>query len=205
MKVVSLLRRETCHSCLTERGPRVGEWTATALNRSTMPGPVTDQRAHALRARYHELFGRQELPVPVESIAEDLLGLTIYEEDLDVLSGVLYPDERRIEVNASDIPARKRFTVAHELGHWVCQCLEGRGHEVMCRVEDLSPDVDRTLEREANVFAAELLMPEPAVRAAAAEADAARRFGVSSQAMQWRLYSFGLAERPTTSADLARE
>jgi IrrE N-terminal-like domain len=95
-----------------------------------MPGPVTDLRAHALRARYHELFGGEELPVPVESIAEDLLGLTIHEGDLNGLSGVLYPDERRVEVNASDISARKRFTIAHELGHWVCQCLEGRGGPV---------------------------------------------------------------------------
>jgi IrrE N-terminal-like domain len=119
-----------------------------------MPGPVTDPRAHALRARYHKLFVVNELPVPVESIAEDLLGLAIHEGELGGVSGVLYPDERRIEVNASDIRARKRFTIAHELGHWVCQCLEGRGQKVMCRAKDVSPDADRALEREANLFGA---------------------------------------------------
>jgi Zn-dependent peptidase ImmA (M78 family) len=50
------------------------------------------------------------------------------------------------------------------------------------------------------VFAAELMMPEPDVRAAFAEdADIdwiAARFGVSPLAMQWRLYSFDLADRP---------
>jgi Zn-dependent peptidase ImmA (M78 family) len=68
----------------------------------------------------------------------------------------------------------------------------------MCRAEDVAPGTDRTLEREANVFAAELLMPEPAVRAAWAEADGidatAVRFGVSQAAAHWRLYSFTLVE-----------
>lgn len=134
--------------------------------------------------------------MPVESIAEDLLGLTIDERALDGISGLLYPDERRIEVNATDIPARRRFTVAHELGHWVCQCLEGRGARVMCRAEDVAPETDRALEREANLFGAELLMPEDAVRRYAEDPDAPARFGVSPLAMQWRLYSFDLAEAP---------
>lgn len=161
-----------------------------------MPGPVRDPRAESLRRRYRELFGGEELPVPVESIAEDLLGLAIHEKELDGISGLLYPEERQIFVNASDVPARRRFTIAHELGHWVCQCLEGRGESVMCRAEDVSPNADRSLEREANVFAAELLMPEQAVRQVAAVEDVAARFGVSDLAMQWRLYSFDLAERP---------
>ena len=161
-----------------------------------MAGPITDPRAHALRARYHAFFGGEELPVPVESIAEDLLGLAIYERELDGISGLLYPEERQIYVNASDVPARRRFTIAHELGHWVCQCLEGRGAPVMCRPDDVSQDADRTLEREANVFGAELLMPEEAVREHAADPDAAAILGVSQLALQWRLYSFDLAGRP---------
>ena len=46
-----------------------------------MPGPVTDPRAGALLGRYRETFGGDEIPVPVESIAEDLLGLRIGEAD----------------------------------------------------------------------------------------------------------------------------
>jgi Zn-dependent peptidase ImmA (M78 family) len=132
----------------------------------------------------------------VESIAEDLVGLAVREEELDGISGLLYPEERQIYVNASDIAARKRFTIAHELGHWVCQCLEGRGRPVMCRAEDISPDADRTIEREANLFGAELLMPEDAVRKHATDQEAPELFGVSHVAFQWRLYSFSLAERP---------
>jgi Zn-dependent peptidase ImmA (M78 family) len=134
--------------------------------------------------------------VPVEAIAEDLLGLYVEEVDLDGVSGLLYPADRLIHLNASDAPTRRRFTLAHEVGHWICQVQEGRSAPVMCRAEDLSPGADRALEREANVFAAELLMPEAAVRSAVGDPFAADRFAVSGEAMRWRLYSFGLAGRP---------
>ena len=159
----------------------------------------SEPRAHELRERYVATFGGEELPVPVEAVAEDLLGLHISEADLDGISGLLYPARRRIVINAADPPARKRFTVAHELGHWICQCQTGPEVEVFCRAEDVTLDPDaRAVEREANVFAAELLMPEPAVRAAWSgdEEKTAERFGVSEEAMRWRLYSFGLGDAP---------
>lgn len=161
-----------------------------------MPGPVVDPRAHALRERYHGLFGGGELPVPVEAIAEDLLGLGVSEERLDGVSGLLDPRRRWIVVNAADVPPRRRFTLAHELGHWVCQALEGHAATLYCRVEEVGVGEGRALEREANVFAAELLMPEAAVRSAFAASGrvqaVAARFGVSEEAMGWRLYNFGL-------------
>jgi hypothetical protein len=68
------------------------------------------------------------------------------------------------------------------------------------RQRDVSHHTGRDLEREANVFGAELLMPEAAVReawaASPAAAPVAERFEVSVPGPQWRLYSFGLAERP---------
>ena len=175
-----------------------------------------EPRAHALRERYLATFGGAEIPVPVESIAEDLLGLRIEGSAEIDCSGMLVPTERRIVLNAAEAPRddpplrRYRFTIAHELGHWVCHVF---GHPepqpTYCRAVDLTESADRTLEREANVFAAELLMPEPAVRTAWAAlvpdgheegicvAACAKRFDVSPTAMRWRLYGFGLvAERP---------
>jgi Zn-dependent peptidase ImmA (M78 family) len=172
-----------------------------------------EPRAHALRARYLATFGGAEIPVPVESIAEDLLGLRIERSAEIDCSGMLVPAERRIVVNATEAPRdrpplrRYRFTIAHELGHWICH-VGGRPdpQPTYCRAVDLTEDANRTLEREANVFAAELLMPELAVRAAWAslvtdrhEAEAAvetcaERFDVSPTAMRWRLYGFGLVE-----------
>lgn len=170
-----------------------------------------DPRAHAVRERYLALFGGEGLPVPVEAIAEDLLGLRVEESwDIDC-SGMLLPAERRIVLNANervggrnDPPLRRfRFTIAHEIGHWVCHCLEGHAlkpEPSYCRPVDLTEAADRTLEREANVFAAELLMPESSVRAAWSEmgdvSACAARFDVSPTAMQWRLYGFGAVGEP---------
>lgn len=160
---------------------------------------VGDDRAHALRADYHALFhGVSELPVPVESIAVDLLGLRIVERPLEA-SGLLYPAERLVVLNADESPVRRRFTLAHELGHWVCQCLEGAEAPVFCRRQDVSMTADRALEREANIFAAELLMPPEAVASLfdAEPQSLGERLGVSGPALGWRLYNLGLvAERP---------
>lgn len=59
---------------------------------------------------------------------------------------------------------RKNFTVAHEIGHFVLP-----GHEnndLVCTSTEVSnwSDSAKDLEREANEFAAELLLPEIAVR-----------------------------------------
>jgi Zn-dependent peptidase ImmA (M78 family) len=161
-------------------------------------GQYRDERAAALLERYRARFGGPDLPVPVGAIAEDLLGLRVAESDgLDV-SGMLLPARREIWLNATEISARRRFTLAHEVGHWVCQCLEGRTAPLFCRDKDVSEAADRALEREANVFAAELLMPEPRVREewprVADTEELAAGFGVSGEAMRWRLYSFGLVE-----------
>lgn len=172
-----------------------------------------DPRAHALRERYLSLFGGDEIPVPVESIAEDLLGLKIEERALD-WSGMLLPAERTILLNAAESPRndpplrRHRFTIAHEIGHWVCHCLEGRAAQLepsYCRAADIANDADRAIEREANIFATELLMPEAAVRAAWGEFEAqshegdpaaamAARLDVSPSAMGWRLFNLGLSK-----------
>jgi hypothetical protein len=177
-----------------------------------MPGPYEDPRAHEVRARYRAVYGGAELPVPVELIAEDLFALRVEQSDAIEVSGMLLPTERRIVLNATealheDRPIRRqRFTIAHELGHWVCHCLEGKAPHLQpsyCRPVDMTTAAERVLEREANVFAAELLMPEEAMRAAWAGspdvASVAERFGVSPLAAQWRLYGFGLAERPAAA------
>ena len=132
--------------------------------------------------------------MPVESIAEDLLGFAVEARKLPV-SGMLLPAERRILVNADEPQTRQRFTIAHELGHWVCQCVGAESPQpVYCRAEEVGVDPEaRALEREANIFAANLVMPEEAVRAASGE----NRFGVSDEALAWRLYNLGVrSERP---------
>ena len=169
------------------------------------PTRYSDPRAHELRAEYLATFPAAEIPVPVESIAED-------ERDLGECSGMLIPSDRLIVVNASEAmsgetPTRRhRFTIAHELGHWICHARPDPhvAAPSYCRTLDVSHNTDRDLEREANVFGAELLMPEAAVREAWAAlpdlAEVAAKFDVSALAAHWRLYSFGLMLDPPASS-----
>jgi Zn-dependent peptidase ImmA (M78 family) len=89
--------------------------------------------------------------------------------------------------------------LADELGHWICQYLEGTTAPRYCRADDIGLDsTAKAIEREANVLAAELVIPEPEVRETfSMTAALAERFGVSGEAMSWRLYNLGLVdERP---------
>lgn len=59
---------------------------------------------------------------------------------------------------------RKRFSLAHEIGHWT----HHRGQTLVCRVEESRPNDHMSPERVANDYAADLLMPwylfDPAAR-----------------------------------------
>ena len=179
----------------------------------TVATRYTDPRAHELRDRYLATYGGEEIPVPVESIAEDLLGLRIEEADLGDCSGMLIPAERLILVNASeamsgDTPTRRhRFTIAHELGHWICHAkgmrggadllpLAGRlaGHRPRPRARGerlrrRAPHAGGGGPRGVGVLGPEASatsMRENVVR------NVAGSFDVSTSAMWYRLYSFAL-------------
>lgn len=60
-----------------------------------------------------------------------------------------------ITVSERSSPARARFSIAHELGHWRYH----RGRALVCRVEDYRPRRVVSPERVADSYAADLLMP----------------------------------------------
>lgn len=163
----------------------------------------SDPRAAHLLGRFAACFGQVAIPVDVDALAADLLGLHVeLHDDMDA-SGLLFPATMRVYVNAREAresEGRRRFTIAHEIGHWVCQCDEGRvapPAPILCRDDDMGDATNADLEREANNFAASLLMPEAAVRNAAAGgmdvARAAVLFGVSPEAMYWRYFNLGVS------------
>lgn len=101
------------------------------------------------------------LPVPVESWVESPLGLRFGVTDLshlgkDVL-GLARPKEREIIVSETlaDQESRFRFTIAHELGHIVLHS------KIQSEFRELDEGVflNKRVEREADRFAASLLMP----------------------------------------------
>lgn len=66
-----------------------------------------------------------------------------------------YRDKAIISIDRNRGRARKRFSIAHELGHWH----HHRGKKLRCRLEDYQPKHKQLAERKANGYAASLLMP----------------------------------------------
>ncbi len=162
---------------------------------------VVQQHARALL----EKFGVTTPPVPVERIAAGLgIRVVIQSFPDDAVSGFYFRrgTERVIGVNKGHAAVRRRFTLAHELGH-----------VLLTAHDDLH--IDRTVlhrdtrstsgsdwrEVEANGFAAELLLPIDMLTTAirrqggldldddASVKRLAATFGVSTQALLIRLTS----------------
>lgn len=65
-------------------------------------------------------------------------------------------DQAIITVNINSSYRRKRFSIAHELGHWH----HHRGKCLVCRAEEYRPRDALSPERAADGYAANLLMPD---------------------------------------------
>ena len=129
-------------------------------------------------------------------LAERELGVPVVipERLPDDLAGVYLPRDGRpvILLNGADAPARLRFTLAHELGHHAF----GDHRQADTHAGLVSPG--HWIEVRANAFAAELLMPAPAVAAyteptVATVNEIAARFGTSLLASAIRLQTAGVA------------
>jgi Zn-dependent peptidase ImmA (M78 family) len=156
--------------------------------------------------------GLENPPVDVETIARQL-GLAVEHAELDdQVSGVLLrtPDGALIGVNWAHHPNRQRFTVAHEIGHFVLHpsgTYIDKGLHAHFRDNESGSGTIRQ-EREANRFAAALLMPEAWLRRSLAEhpldlgddsslARLSSDFGVSTLAMSYRLQNLRLFADPS--------
>lgn len=129
-------------------------------------------RRKQIRQLVEVLLAKHEVthgPVPVDALAR-AEGIQIKLDKVDDdLSGFLVRDRNSntavIGANKSHHPHRQRFTIAHELGHFLLHegqdvhLDESRG---AFRINLRSPESARgedNDEKEANLFAAELLMP----------------------------------------------
>ncbi|MDY0204822.1 MAG: ImmA/IrrE family metallo-endopeptidase [Desulfovibrio desulfuricans] len=132
------------------------------------------------------------LPVNPVEIAEKL-GLKVYMSDeLGRLGGYYDQQEKEITINENDALSRQRFSVAHEIGH----CVLGHGSSPRDNQAAYNQQNYSKKEFQANIFAAELLMPKDAMQVMVEIrgmklATLCETFGVSEEAMTIRLRSLG--------------
>lgn len=140
------------------------------------------------------------VPVDPVAIAQDL-GLQVLEAKLDENTlGALVKEPGRepmILLNQNDGQNRRRFTCAHELGHYVRRSQESDEYASVDLRNHISATGEDPEEIYANEFAACLLMPEEEVRwfhdLGMDDLEMALNFKVSRQAMQFRLDNLGLS------------
>jgi Zn-dependent peptidase ImmA (M78 family) len=98
-------------------------------------------------------------PTPVEDIAMDHGVICLEAKLTGCLARLVRKGGRGIIRTKADIrePGRKRFAIAHELGHWFLH--ETESQYFICTAEQMRDYKGSPLEVEANIFASELLMP----------------------------------------------
>lgn len=158
-------------------------------------------------------------PVDLERVAQSRDAIIHPQVLEDQVSGALVIKDgaNHILVNSTHHPNRQRFTIAHELGHLALHAahVDRLFIDTQLRVYQRTgesgapayqaPDSTTTPEeeRQANQFAAALLMPKGLLLEALDDnrvvdehdvSDLARKFGVSEQAMSIRLQRLGLVE-----------
>ena len=155
-----------------------------------------------LAARIHELLPDLDLPVSLEELCKQLDISAITELETDGFEAALLTDEHKssgaILHARGRHPARTRFSIAHELGHFLIPSHRpSTSNSMQCSLDHLltsdakAKDKRRRIEAEANRFAAHLLMPPAMVRKAILGSDTnlqaiatmADMFGVSKEAM----------------------
>ena len=161
--------------------------------------------------------GIANAPVPVNRIAKaEEIEISLHDADDDI-SGFIVRDPQRkrvvIGINGKHHPNRRRFTTAHELGHYFLHPgedvhVDKARHALRINLRDKGSSVGtRDTEKEANLFAAELLMPSSflqrdleemlgfdLLRDDRALAKLAKKYRVSTEALTFRLAYLGHIE-----------
>ena len=133
------------------------------------------------------------IPVPVEAIAAKY-HIKVSRGPHASFSGMLIRKDGHalIGINSREAPVRQRFTIAHELGHFFLHPQK----DAFVDYRDNRRDVMRTpREKQANMFAAALLMPGDFIRK---DFRSFAKVGMTEEELQ------SLAERYMVSEDAMR-
>lgn len=145
-----------------------------------------------------ELIKKMNIKLIAKEFDEDISGLFFIKDGIPVITFNCKENERRI-----------RFTIAHELGHYILHSneqkifLDKKQKQVLYR-NSVSSSGEYHKEREANSFAAALLMPKILIEDKMKDIEIyefnelesliekmANDFQVSTQAMSFRLSNLG--------------
>ncbi len=113
------------------------------------------------------------------------------------IAGILHKENGKttIYVNSTDPDKRKRFTIAHELGHYFLH-LNNKDDALVVEYRTINNNGNDEKEKEANSFAAALLMDEVLVKSLWNDLKSVQAiadiFQVSYEAMGYRLNNLGL-------------
>jgi Zn-dependent peptidase ImmA (M78 family) len=107
------------------------------------------------------------LPIYPEKLAKDKKITVIFEEMEDTVSGflIIKDSKKTIIINKNHHENRQRFTIAHELGHYILHA-KGKRESLFIDKKQVynrnlkSSDGTNIQEIEANRFAASILMPK---------------------------------------------
>lgn len=112
-------------------------------------------------------YGYDEPPInPVDIARNEGVGVKFvtFTGEYAGASGFFDPQENAIYVNKEEFPLRQTFTIAHELGHAKLHSEWVRSDDYKIFWRDLNRnDRNDPHEKEANAFAANLLVPRPAL------------------------------------------
>jgi hypothetical protein len=174
--------------------------SADSVLKSQRDRPAPDVAIEVIKT--HLVNDEGLLTVPIDPLAlAGKLGISVALASLDPGVGGLISKKQgdaqpSIFLNRDDHENRRKFTCAHELGHYYRNGnQEAFGY--VDRRDDLSATGMDPDERWANAFAAELIMPAYVVRKWFSEgwslSRLTREFAVSEQAMKIRLSTLRLA------------
>jgi Zn-dependent peptidase ImmA (M78 family) len=129
------------------------------------------RKSKRIQKTIEQLLGQMNIlipPVDVRRVAQNI-NLQVHEDELGDISGLIFREGSQviIGVNSGHHENRKRFTIAHEIGHYFLHAQNPLFVDKIFAIklrDHVSSEAVSIEEIEANAFAAELLMPTHMLR-----------------------------------------
>ena len=161
--------------------------------------------SHSLASEIRRQFKLGKEAAPLQDIATQVGIWNIREQKLGAIEGALVVPKGKIEgeilLHSDLYPERKRFTLAHEIGHFVHPMHHPEHGKFECKKKDMHLQTAKNnielREVEANKFASELLLPSffvqeafPSIEAINLDAlvNLSELFKISKAAAAWKIF-----------------